>query len=154
MPPTPPPPTPPPPLPTTNITADLITAEAGRLYPGCGVECHQVGPDWVLAHRQARPDDIRPGEYISGPTQFATADSALWFLAFVVLGRIEPMAVTSELSIRYLRPARGSRLWARASLDSLGRRQMVGSVRVWAADRADRPSAIAQGSYVYPAPRE
>lgn len=135
------------------VTAEIITAEAERLYPGGGVVCHEIGPDWALATRLAHPSDIRPGEYISGPTQFAVADHALWFLSFVVLGRIEPMAVTSELSIRYLRPAKGTHIWAKATLDSVGRRQMVGSVRVWAEDQFDRPSSIAQGTYVFPAER-
>lgn len=133
-----------------QLTAEIIDTATTRLFPGIGVRCHSIGPGWALAQRDALPSDIRPGEYISGPTQFATADCALWFLAFVALGRIEPMAVTSELSIRYLRPAQGTHLWARATLDSLGRRQLVGTVRVWAEDQADRPSSIAQGTYVFP----
>ena len=42
------------------------------------------------------------------------ADSAVWFLVNGALGRLEPMTVTSELSIRFLRPAKGDKLYARA----------------------------------------
>jgi acyl-coenzyme A thioesterase PaaI-like protein len=96
------------------------------------------------------PDSIRPGGYISGPTQFALADGVLWYLVFGATERIEPMAVTSELSIRFVRPALGNVLWARATLDSISRHKMVGSVRVWVDDRPDRPSSIAQGTYALP----
>jgi acyl-coenzyme A thioesterase PaaI-like protein len=42
-----------------------------------------------------------------------------------VIGRVEPRALTSELSIRFLRPAIGETLWARAAVDSAGRRNVV-----------------------------
>ena len=76
----------------------------------------------------------------------------LWYLVFGAIGRIEPMALTSELSIRYLRPAQGEVLWARAMLESAGRRNVVGTVRVWVDDREDKPVSTAQGTYVLPAP--
>ena len=93
--------------------------------------------------------DIRPGGFIAGPTQFAVVDAALWFLVFGALGRIEPMALTSELSIRYLRPAIGPMLYARADLAAISRRSVVGTVTVWTAD-PDRPTAVAQGTYALP----
>ena len=61
------------------------------------------------------------------------------------------MALTSELSIRFLRPAVGEILWARATLDATGRRNIVGTVRIWADDRAHKPTAVAQGTYALPA---
>lgn len=42
----------------------------------------------------------RIGGYISGPTQFALADVAMWIAVFGAKGFNE-MAMTSELSIRY-----------------------------------------------------
>ena len=75
---------------------------------------------------------------------------ALWYVTFVAIGRIEPMALTSELSIRFLRPAQGERIWARADLATATRRSVVGSVSVWMDDRSDRPTAVAQGTYVLP----
>ena len=73
-----------------------------------------------------------------------------WYVTFVAIGRIEPMALTSELSIRFLRPAQGERLWARADLATATRRSVVGSVSVWMDDNSDRPTAVAQGTYVLP----
>ena len=121
------------------------------LFPGSDNGCVELTATTALACREAGPEVLRPGGYISGPVQFGLADAVLWYLTFGAIGRIEPMALTSELSIRFLRPAQGQVLWARATLDSLGRRNVVGTVHVWADDNEDRPSSVAQGTYVLPA---
>lgn len=134
-------------------TPDEVNAMVAAQFPGHGNRCVELGPDWALARRDVGPPDIRPGGYVSGPVQFGLADAALWFLSFAVLGRVEPMAVTPELSIRFVRPAVGDVLWARAHLDSIGRRRLVGTSRIWVDDGGDRPSAIAQGTYAFPVDR-
>ena len=131
-------------------TPESVNAMVAAQFPGARDRCARLGAEWALASREVTPDDIRPGDYVSGPVQFGIADAALWYLAFAVLGRIEPMALTGELSIRSLRPAQGTMLWARARLESVGRRQLVGSARVWVGDGEARPSAVAQGTYVFP----
>jgi uncharacterized protein (TIGR00369 family) len=119
-------------------------------FPGSSTECVEMGEDYAVARQKVGPDSIRPGGYVSGPTQFAVADAALWYLVFAATGKVEPMALTSELSIRFVRPAQGSTLWARATLDSATRRTVVGSVTLWMDDRGDNPTSIAQGTYVLP----
>ena len=104
----------------------------------------------TIALRLSRPQLARYGANVSGPTQVGLADAALWYLVFGAIGRVEPMALTSELSIRFLRPAQGATLWARSTLESAGRRSIVGSVRVWCDDADDKPSSVAQGTYVLP----
>ena len=69
---------------------------------------------------------------------------------FGALDRFEPMALTSELSIRYLRPAVGKTLYAKATLDRAGRRAVVGTLQVWVDDNANKPCATAQGTYMLP----
>lgn len=119
-------------------------------FPGTGNMCVEVGARHALARREVDPAFLRPGGFVSGPVQFGLADAALWYLVFGAIGRVEPMALTSELSIRFLRPAQGATMWARATLESAGRRSIVGSVRVWADDAEGRPSSVAQGTYVLP----
>lgn len=118
-------------------------------FPGSRNRCVEVGADYAVAHLTADAADLRPGGYISGPTQFSLADAVLWYLVFGAIGRMEPMALTSELSIRFLRPAIGTELWARATLDIAGRRNVVGSVAVWTDDEA-KPCSVAQGTYALP----
>lgn len=134
-------------------TPEGVNRMLDEAFPGTGNECVEVGPTHALARRVIDPTALRPGAYVSGPTQFGVADAALWYLVFGAVGRVEPMALTSELSIRFLRPAQGATLWGRATLESAGRRSIVGSVRVWCDDGDDRPSSVAQGTYVLPAPR-
>ncbi len=134
-------------VPTVDAVNDMI----GELFPGSNNSCVELGPDFAVARREICDDELRPGAFISGPSQFGLADAALWYLVFGATGRIEPMALTSELSIRFLRPARGSVVHARATLDSAGRRNVVGTVHVWCDDREHKPTAVAQGTYVRPA---
>ena len=129
---------------------DRVNEMIHDLFPGTGNRCVELTADMALANRDVSDSELRPGGFVSGPTQFGLADAALWYLVFGAIGRVEPMALTSELSIRYLRPAQGSTLWARASLDAAGRRSVVGTIRVWCDDREDRPTATAQGTYILP----
>lgn len=110
----------------------------------------EIGPTHALTQSVVQPENLRPGGFVSGPTQFGLADTALWYLVFGAIGRIEPMAMTSELSMRYLRPAQGSVLWAKATLEKAGRRNVVGTVHLWTDDNVDRITATAQGTYALP----
>jgi acyl-coenzyme A thioesterase PaaI-like protein len=121
-----------------------------ELFPGSNHACTELTATMAVARRAVSEAELRPGAFISGPSQFGIADAALWYLVFGATGRIEPMALTSELSIRFLRPAQGSVLWARATLDVAGRRNVVGTVHVWCDEGQDRPTATAQGTYVLP----
>jgi acyl-coenzyme A thioesterase PaaI-like protein len=134
-------------------TPEGVNRMLDEAFPGTGNTCVEVGATHAVARRDIEVGLLRPGGYVSGPTQFGLADAALWYLVFGAIGRVEPMALTSELSIRFLRPAQGATLWARASLESAGSRSIVGSVRVWCDDQGERPSSVAQGTYVLPASR-
>ncbi len=133
-------------LPTPAAVNDAVRAG----FPGGGNECVEIGARHALARRIPLPGDVRPGGFISGPTQFSVADGAMWFSVFGVLGRIELMALTSELSIRFLRPCVGDVLWGRATVDAAGRRNVVATIIVWTDDNQAKPSAVAQGTYAMP----
>jgi acyl-coenzyme A thioesterase PaaI-like protein len=137
----------------TEISADAINAVVGELYPGASSVCIDVGANYAVAACDVEPSAVRPGGFVSGPSQFAIVDAALWYVTFAALGRIEPMAMTSELSIRFLRPAQGSRLYCRAALEAVSRRSVVATAHVWCDDRTDRVTATAQGTYAIPLPR-
>ena len=139
---------------TSQLDVAEINAMIADQFPGTRNRCVELGSDYAVAAYDVTPADIRPGGYVSGPTQFAIVDSALWFLAFVGLGRIEPMALTSELSIRFLRPALGERIMCRADLEAVSRRSVVGTARVWVDGRPDKATATAQGTYALPLQKE
>ena len=77
--------------------------------------------------------------------QFTAADLALWYLSFTMLG-LEPMAVTSDLSITFLRPAVGGDILAEAFLLRSGRTRLHGRVDL-RVEGHDRLVAHATGGY-------
>jgi uncharacterized protein (TIGR00369 family) len=123
---------------------EFVTAE----FPASATRCEAVGEGWAIAHLAVQPAALRPGEIISGATVFGLCDEALYYACFTAIG-VEPMTLTSELSIRYLRPARGLEIRARADLIDVGRRSIVGNMIAWT-DNIDKPVATAQGTYVRP----
>ena len=137
----------------TPLDVDEINAMVRDQFPGTGNRCIEIGTDYAIAAYDVQPSDIRPGGFVSGPCQFAIADCALWFLSFAALGHIEPMALTSELSIRFLRPAQAEHIICKATLESVSRRSVVGTAHVWCQGRPDRITAAAQGTYALPLPR-
>ena len=85
----------------TSLTVEEVNAFLADAFPAshdAGVRCDELGERMAVARLRYDPKQVRPGNYISGPNIFATADSALWFATFTIIG-IEPMAVTSEMSI-------------------------------------------------------
>lgn len=137
----------------STVSVDAVNAMISEQFPGTGNFCVELGDDYAIAGYDVEPRSIRPGGFVSGPTQFGLVDSAFWFLAFVALQRIEPMAMTSELSIRFLRPAQAERLYCTARLEAVNRRSVIGTAHVWCDDRRDRITATAQGTYAIPLPR-
>ncbi len=135
-----------------RITAAEINTQLEELFPSAwrdGFRCETLAKHSATARWIFDEEALRPGRYIPGPTLFSAADIALWFGVFNEIG-LEPMAVTSELSIRFLRPAQGGDVLAEATIESVGRRRIVGSVRLWIEGNPDRPVAVAQGAYARP----
>lgn len=136
----------------TSLTTDEVNAFLADVFPSShadGTRCVELDDRIAVARWPYDDSELRPGSYISGPRMFALADSALWFASFTVIG-LEAMAVTSEMSIRFLRPARDGDLLARAVLNSVSTRRLVGTVEIWVDGAPDRLVAAAQGSYARP----
>ena len=134
------------------ITADEINAYLAEAFPISGQRCVEVGGRWAVAAITPDERSRRPGDIISGPTIFGLCDAVLWYALFGAVG-LEPMALTSELSIRYLRPARGDTAFARGELHHVGKRSVIGSIRCWVDEAEDKTVAVAQGTYIRPQPR-
>lgn len=133
----------------TPADVNAFVAEEFPASAESGTECVELRDGVAVARWPFDQSQLRPGAYISGHTTFALADAALWFATFTVLG-LEPMAVTTEMSIRYLRPAQNGDLMARATLNSVSTRRLVGTVELWIDGAPDRLVAVAQGSYARP----
>ncbi len=92
---------------------------------------------------------LRPGGYISGPTLFTVADLAGWAMSFLRNG-IEPMAVTWDLHITFLRPAIGGDVVAVGKVQKAGRTLVYGEVTMHIDGEPERPVAHATVTYALP----
>ncbi|HET7502404.1 MAG TPA: PaaI family thioesterase [Kofleriaceae bacterium] len=133
-------------IPTPAAINEFFAREFASAYAQ-GHRCVETGPGFVVSRWTYDPETLRPGGFIAGPTQFALADTALWFLTFTVLG-LAPMAVTSEMNIAFLRPAVGGDLLARAELLRAGKAKIAGTVRLWVDGAPDKPVSFVVGSYM------
>ena len=91
---------------------------------------------------------LRPGGYISGPTQMALVDSAAYMAVMTKTGH-EPMTVTSNLSINFLRPCIGDVVVAAARIMKIGQALAVMDVDV-RIEGAEKPSSHAVVTYAIP----
>ena len=92
---------------------------------------------------------LRPGGIVSGPTLMTLTDTIAYA---AILSRIGPvaMAVTSTLSIAFLRACRHETVNADARFLKLGRRLAVLDVRCWQ-ESPDAPVTQASVTYALPA---
>ena len=135
---------------STIPNVEEVNQFVDNVFPAMKVSCLEITEIHALALLTVNPDDLRPGGFISGPDQFRLADAVLWFLTFGAIGRVEEISVTTELSIRFLRPAIGKKLYARADLEVKNRRSVVGSVYLWCDDTPSRRVSTGQGTYALP----
>jgi uncharacterized protein (TIGR00369 family) len=92
------------------------------------------------------PDLMQQHGFVHGGVLSYAADNALTFAGGSVLG---PAVVTAEYKINYLKPARGERLIARATVIGAGARQAVCRCDVWVVTANEEVlCATAQGTIV------
>lgn len=96
-------------------------------------------------------DDIRPGGTVSGPTMMWMADAGTYALLLAHLGDAA-LAVTTSLSIDFLRRPVGPQMVADTEMVKLGRslavcRVTIASANAGQAPNMDRPEAVANVTY-------
>ena len=135
-----------------RLTATEINAFLGGAFAGAeeglpnGVV--ELEPGRARVVRRADAVSLRPGGVISGPTMMSLADVAVYALVLGHIG-IVPMAVTTSLTIHFLRPALPGDLVADALLLRLGKRIATAEVRLWT-EGPDKIAAHATVAYAIP----
>jgi uncharacterized protein (TIGR00369 family) len=110
----------------TQFLADAFP-QAFNAEAGLSIEAADFGRSRV---RQAYAERLlRPGGTISGPTMMALADTAMYVAVLASIGPV-PLAVTTNLTINFLRKPQPRALLAEAELLKLGRRLAVGEVAI------------------------
>ena len=86
--------------------------------------------DHIIMKAPMGERNMRPGGFISGPTQMLLADHIAYAVIFTRLG-ITPMALTSNLNIDFLRPLKGDIVTVEGKTVKLGRSLAVIAVEIW-----------------------
>ena len=118
-------------------------------YEGCGLTLERVEYANIRVRRAFHEDHLRPGGTISGPTMMELADFAMYVAVFSAIGP-QPLAVTTNLTINFLRKPAQADLIADAKLMKVGKRLAVGEVTLYSAG-ADEPVAHVTATYSIPA---
>lgn len=105
-----------------------------------------VADNRVVMHMAPGEQHLRPGGLVSGPTLMAYADVAAYAVVLANIGEVA-MAVTSALTINFLRTCKLGPLVTEANLLKLGRRAAIADVRISSADRL-----VAQATVSYAIP--
>jgi uncharacterized protein (TIGR00369 family) len=95
-----------------------------------GVEIVAMGEGRATARMPFRADFLRPGGTISGPMLMGLADLVVYAAVLSKIGRVE-LAVTTNLTINFLRKPPQAAIIAEARLLKLGRRLAVGEVELF-----------------------
>jgi len=142
----------------TRMPAPAMDAEAiGNLlhevfpqsfYPGCGLTIERVDYADIRVRRHFQENHIRPGGTISGPTMMELADFAMYVAVFSAIGP-QPLAVTTNLNINFLRKPAQADLIADARLMKIGKRLAVGEVTIYSDGSSD---AVAHVTSTYSIP--
>ncbi|HSN83883.1 MAG TPA: PaaI family thioesterase [Polyangiales bacterium] len=91
---------------------------------------------------------LRPGDTVSGPTLMTLADTAMYYLLLGMIGPVA-LALTSSLTINFLRAPKLGDIVAEAEMLKLGKRLAVGQVTMYS-EGGDDPVAHATVTYSIP----
>jgi uncharacterized protein (TIGR00369 family) len=128
---------------------DLLHREFPQVFkPGSGLSIEHVERGAARVRMEFHPDTLRPGGTVSGPTMMALADFAMYVAVFSEVGA-QPLAVTINLNINFLRKPGHADLLADARLLKAGKRLVVGEVSI-RSDGEDEPVAHVTSTYSVP----
>ena len=134
-----------------RLDAASLNAFLSKAFPEAGPMLPRVleaEPGRVLIRQAFASRALRPGGLISGPTQMSLADSAAYALVLAHIGEVA-MAVTTSLTIHFLRGAKPGDLYAEGTLLKLGRKIATVDVLIWSESR-ERAAAKATVAYAIP----
>ena len=129
-----------------------VAAVLRKAFPGAPDDAFarvvELAPGRIHMVAPYREGTLRPGGVISGPTMMALADHSAYALILAHIGE-QLMAVTSTLTMNFLRGCRPGDLHVEGELLRLGRRIAVCDMRLWT-ETPDRLAAQASVTYAIP----
>jgi uncharacterized protein (TIGR00369 family) len=138
---------------TAAISAEelsrLLAAEFPEMFNDQGgFVIEEVRHGGCRVRQTYRTNSLRPGGTISGATMMALADFAMYVAVLASIGWV-PLAVTTNLTINFLRKPVARDLLAEVDLIKLGKRLAVGNIDI-RSDAAGDLVAHATSTYSIP----
>jgi uncharacterized protein (TIGR00369 family) len=134
------------------FTLDELRAYLIEIFPEAWTRgdyaIEAVGPMCATVRLAYHPEHLRPGGTISGPSMFALCDLALYVAVLNEIGRVK-LAVTTSVTINFLRRPAPADLLGKAKLMKLGKRLAIGEVALYSQGQAEMV-AHATGTYSIP----
>jgi uncharacterized protein (TIGR00369 family) len=131
---------------------ERMVAEQLGLPAGFRWRVVDLARGWATLELEYDASMVRPGGTVSGPTLFALADLSLYAAVLSTIG-MQPLAVTSELTIHFLRRPPPVTMRASAEVLRAGSTLVHGDVRIHSAGE-DEPVCHATGTYAVPRARD
>jgi uncharacterized protein (TIGR00369 family) len=116
--------------------------------PGARGVVTALDPGRLTMMQQPHERLLRPGGVVSGPAMMGLADAGVYAMVLAHIGEV-PMAVTTSLTMHFLRAAKPGPLTAQVRLLRLGRRIATCDAFLWT-EAPDRPCAQATVAYAIP----
>lgn len=110
----------------------------------------EVHSDGVTVRMIVGDANLRPGGTVSGPAMFALADCAFYMATLAMIGP-QPLTVTTNCSIDFMRKPAPGDLIGRARILKLGRSLSVGDVLIHSVHQEE---PVARASVTYSIPRQ
>ena len=128
---------------------DEVAAFLAAEFPQSLCVVEAVGDRGATVSHRVGPAELRPGGTVSGPVLMGVADVALYVALLGEIG-IVPLAVTTDLSIPFLRkPSAERRIIGVCKLIKVGRLLATGEVLLYS-EGLEEPVAHVVGSYAIP----
>jgi acyl-coenzyme A thioesterase PaaI-like protein len=136
-------------MPTKEAIAAFIASD----FPQTSCIVEEVGERRSRVRHRIGVDQLRPGGTVSGPVLMEVADLALYVALLADIG-IVPLAVTTSMTINFLRKPRADRdIVGVCELMKVGRALAVGEVSLYS-DGDEEPVAHVVGTYSIPPRRD
>jgi uncharacterized protein (TIGR00369 family) len=135
----------------TRMTAAEIDAFLHREFPQVdrnGYRVEEVRERFARVRLPFHDDHLRPGGTVSGPALMALADMAMYVVVLAMIGEVA-LAVTTNLSINFMRRPGPVDVLAEARLLKLGKRLAVGDVAMYS---DGDPEMVAHATLTYSIP--
>jgi uncharacterized protein (TIGR00369 family) len=134
---------------TRNELLDLLAAEFPEASHAMGdYEIEEVWHGGCRLRHHYHDRSLRPGGTLSGATMMSLGDFAMYVAVLATIGWV-PLAVTTNLTINFLKKPAPRDLLAEARLIKLGKRLAVGEVGI-RSDGADDLVAHVTSTYSIP----